>query len=206
VGTSVSLFLTTTFAYALASPKLKYKKFWITFVVITMFFNGGIIPNYILMRSLGLRNTFLAMVLPGALSSYNTLVMRTFFQNIPRELEEAAIIDGLDTYGILGLIILPLSKPILATMTLFYAVGAWNSWFGAFLYLDKTNMQPVTIYLRNIIYGAMAQQGADADSLGEVSANIKAVTIMLTSLPIMCIYPFLQKYFVKGVMIGSVKG
>jgi putative aldouronate transport system permease protein len=207
LGTVISLFLTVLIAYPLSVGRLKGKNIILTFVVLTMFFNGGMIPNYVLVRSLGMRNTIWAIVVPGAVSTFYVLVMKTFFEGIPRELEEAAIVDGMDTYGILGKIILPLSKPIIATMVLFYAVGAWNNWFSAFLYLDHSDMYPVTIYLRNIIAGAMSQSGAgDSDTMSSISSNIKAVTIVLTSVPILSIYPFLQRYFVQGMMIGSVKG
>ena len=206
LSTVVSLFMTTIFAYALSVTRLKGRKFFSAFVVFTMFFNGGIIPNYMVVNGLNMRNTIWAIVLPGAINTFNLIVMRTFFEAIPKELEEAASIDGMNTYGILTRIILPLSKPIIATMVLFYAVAMWNSWFSAFLYLDHTNLLPVTMYLRNLIAGAMSAAGADADSLGTVSVNIKYVTIVLTSLPILCVYPFLQKYFVQGLMIGSVKG
>lgn len=206
IGTLINLFMTTIFAYALSVPRLKGKKVLTLFVVFTMFFNGGMIPNYMIVSGLGMRNTIWSVVIPGAISTFNLIVMRTFFEGLPKELEEAASIDGMNTYGILTRIILPLSKPIIATMVLFYAVGMWNSWFGAFLYIDNAKLQPVTLYLRNLIAGAMSATGADADSLGTVSVNIKYVTIVLTSLPIICVYPFLQKYFVQGVMIGSVKG
>lgn len=207
VGTLISLFMTAIFAYALSVPRLKGKKFFSSLAVFTMFFNGGMIPNYLLVRNLGMRNTIWAVVIPGAISTFNLIVMRTFFEGLPHELEEAASIDGMDTYGILTHIILPLSKPILATMTLFYAVGAWNTWFGPFLYLDRPEELPVAVYLKNIIAGATAQSGGvDADTFTQVAANIKAVTIVLTALPIMCIYPFMQKYFVQGITIGSVKG
>lgn len=206
LGTVINLIMTTMFAYALSVPRIMGKKFLTAFVVFTMFFNGGIIPNYMIVNGLQMRNTIWAIVVPGAISTFNLIVMRTFFEGIPKELEEAASIDGMNTYGILTRIILPLSKPIIATMVLFYAVGMWNSWFSAFLYLDHTNLLPVTMYLRNLIAGAMSATGADADSLGTVSVNIKYVTIVLTSVPILCVYPFLQKYFVQGVMIGSVKG
>lgn len=206
LGTIISLVMTTMFAYALSVPRLMGKKFLTAFVVFTMFFNGGMIPNYMIVNGLHMRNTVWAIVVPGAISTFNLIVMRTFFEGIPKELEEAASIDGMNTYGILMRIIIPLSKPIIATMVLFYAVGMWNSWFPAFLYLDHPELFPVTIYLRNLIAGAMSATGADADSLGTVSVNIKYVTIVLTSVPILCVYPFLQKYFVQGVMIGSVKG
>ncbi len=206
VGTLFCLAMTTLLAYPLSVPRLKGRKFLTAFIVFTLFFNGGMIPNYLLVRNLGMLNTVWAILIPGTISTFNTIIMRTFFASIPRELEEAAMVDGMSTFGILLKIVLPLSKPILATMTLFYAVGAWNNWFSAFLYLTKSNLYPVTIYLRNIIAGAIASTGTDFESLGSVTANIKAVTIVLTSVPILCVYPFLQRYFVKGMMIGSVKG
>lgn len=206
LGTAISLIMTTMFAYALSVPRLRGRRGLTAFVVFTMFFNGGIIPNYIVVSSLQMRNTVWAVVIPGAINTFNLIVMRTFFDGIPKELEEAASIDGMNTYGILTHIILPLSKPILATMVLFYAVSMWNSWFSAFLYLDHSQLYPVTLYLRNLIAGTMSAIGADSDSLGTVSVNIQYVTIVLTSVPILCIYPLLQKYFVQGVMIGSVKG
>lgn len=206
LGTAINLFMTTIFAYALSVPRLKGKKFLTMFVVFTMFFNGGMIPNYMVVKGLGMLDTIWAIVIPGSISTFNLIVMRTFFEGIPKELEEAASIDGMNTYGILMRIVLPLSKPIIATMVLFYAVGMWNSWFSAFLYLDDPKLVPVTIYLRNLLAGAMSATGADADSLGTVAINVQYVTIVLTTLPIMCVYPFLQKYFVQGLTVGSVKG
>ena len=205
-GTMINLFMTTIFAYALSVPRLKGKKFLTMFVVFTMFFNGGMIPNYMVVNGLGMLDTVWAILVPGSISTFNLIVMRTFFEGIPKELEEAASIDGMDTYGILMRIVLPLSKPIIATMVLFYAVGMWNSWFPAFLYLDNQKLVPVTIYLRNLLAGAMSATGADADSLGTVAINVQYVTIVLTTLPIMCVYPFLQKDFVQGLTVGSVKG
>lgn len=204
-GTLICVSMSTLLAYPLSVARLRGKPIITAFILFTMFFNGGMIPNYILVRALGMRNTMWSILIPGAISTYNVLVMRTFFESIPKELEEAAVIDGMGTYGILAKIIIPLSKPILATMVLFYAVGHWNSWFGAFLYLDKVEQFPVIIFLRNIISGSTLSAATDSDAVGQVGANIKAVCIVLTSLPILCVYPFLQKYFVKGMMIGSVK-
>jgi putative aldouronate transport system permease protein len=136
------------------------------------------------------------------------LIMKAFFQNMPEELEEAAAIDGLGTYRILLKVVLPLSKAVLATMTLFYAVGNWNSWFSAFLYLDKQEMFPVTIYLRNLITdatGGLSSGATSADNLTQIASNIKSVTMVLTVLPIIMVYPYIQKYFVSGIMLGSVK-
>lgn len=205
-GTLISLILTTLVAYPLSVARLRGKKLIITFIVVTMFFNGGMIPNYVLVKALGMRNTLWAIIIPGAISTFNVMVMKTFFETIPRELEEAAVMDGMNTFQVLLRIILPLSKPILATMALFYAVGMWNNWFSSFLYLDHSEMYPVIIYLRNIVSGAtMVEGGNAAEAAGAVTANIKAVTIVLTSVPILMVYPFLQRYFVKGIMIGSVK-
>jgi len=134
--------------------------------------------------------------------------MKAFFESLPEELEEAAAVDGLNTYGILGRIVLPLSKAVLATMVLFYAVSFWNSWFSAFLYMDRSNLFPVTVYLRNLIAGATggADQGTASDTALQIGANIQAVTIVLTVVPILTVYPFIQRYFVSGVMLGAVKG
>lgn len=173
-----------------------------------MFFSGGLIPTYVLVTSLDLKNTVWALALPNAISVFNLLVMKAFFESLPDELEEAAQIDGLNTYGILFRIVLPLSKAVVATMVLFYSVSFWNSWFGAFLYMDRIELMPVTVYLRNLIAGATGGTGAGAgtEQLTQVAANIQAVTIVLTALPILCVYPFVQRYFVSGVMLGAVKG
>lgn len=208
LGTLISMALTTPYAYALSRRHLKGRSFFIGIAVFTMFFSGGLIPNYILVADvLGMRNTMWAIVLPGAISVFNLLVMKSFFENFPAELEEAAAIDGLTTYGIFGRIVLPLSKAVLATMTLFYAVSMWNSWFSAFLYLDQKELFPVTVYLRNLIAAASnpAAGIAGADTV-QIGANIQSVTMLLTVLPIICFYPFIQRYFVSGVMLGSVKG
>ena len=200
--------MTTIFAYALSKRRLVGRRFLTVFAVFTMFFNGGLIPNYVLINALGFANTMWAIVIPGAISIYNMLIMKSFFENMPEELEEAAAIDGLNTYGILLKIVLPLSKAVIATMVLFYAVAYWNSWFSAFIYLDKKELFPVTIYLRNMIAGTtsgMSAGATSADNLTQISANIKSVTMVLTILPILTVYPFVQKYFVSGVMLGSIK-
>lgn len=210
LGTIIAMLLTTTYAYAISRPRLKGRGFFIGIAVFTMFFGGGLIPNYILVANfLGWRNTLWAVVVPGALSVFNLLVMKSFFENFPAELEEAASIDGLTTYGIFARVVIPLSKAVLATMTLFYAVGLWNSWFSAYLYMDRKELFPVTVYLRNLIAAATGSQeitgGAGSDAV-QIGANIQSVTMLLTVLPIICFYPFIQKYFVSGVMLGSVKG
>jgi putative aldouronate transport system permease protein len=208
VSTAIAMVLTTCYAYVLSKKHLKGRGLLVGIAVFTMFFTGGLIPNYVLITSLGLKNTIWALALPNAISVFNLLVMKAFFENLPSELEEAAQIDGLGTYGILARIVLPLSKAVVATMVLFYSVSFWNSWFGAFLYLDRTELMPVTVYLRNLIAGATGggNAGAGTEQLTQVAANIQAVTIVLTSLPILCVYPFVQRYFVSGVMLGAVKG
>jgi len=210
VGTAIAMALTTTFAYAISKPHLRGRKALIGIAVFTMFFNGGIIPNYVLISSLGMKNTMWALVLPGALSVFNLLVMKSFFENIPRELEEAAQIDGLGWFSIFGRIVLPLSKAVIATMILFYSVAYWNDWFTAFLYLDEDKLFPLSLFLRNLIAGATTTTAASAAAAGTtsaaISANIQAVTMILAIIPILCVYPFVQRHFVSGVMLGSVKG
>jgi len=177
--------------------------------VFTMFFGGGLVPSFVVTsRWYGMMGSVWALIIPGTLSVFNLLVMKSFFENFPQELEEAASIDGLNTYGVFWRIVLPLSKAVLATMTLFYAVGMWNSWFGAMLYMSNRQLQPVTMYLRNLIAGQLSASDVAESSMdaAQVGANIQAVTMLLTVLPIICIYPFVQRYFVSGVMLGSVKG
>jgi putative aldouronate transport system permease protein len=208
VATAISMVLTTCYAYVLSKKHLKGRGFLVGIAVFTMFFNGGLIPNYVLISGLGLRNSLWAIVLPNAISVFNLLVMKAFFESLPIELEEAGAVDGLGTYGILLRIVLPLSKAVIATMILFYAVMFWNSWFPAFLYLDRSDLFPVTVYLRNLIAGSTG--GSDLSTPSEtalqIGSNIQAVTIVLTVLPVMLVYPFIQRYFVSGVMLGAVKG
>lgn len=209
LSTIISLFMTTLLAYPLSKKQLKGRSFFIAFTVFTMFFNGGIIPNYLLVKVLDMRNTMWAVIIPGAISTYNLIIMKSFFESLPVELEEAASVDGMNTYQILLKIILPLSKPIMATMALFYAVAAWNNWFGPFLYFDDKKLFPVTLFLRNMVVGVQQSVGAansSADDMAQIAATVKSATIILTVLPILCVYPFVQKYFVTGVMLGSVKG
>ncbi|MEU8270659.1 carbohydrate ABC transporter permease [Sphaerisporangium sp. NPDC049002] len=206
VATLISMLLTTCYAYVLSKKHLKGRKTLVGIAVFTMFFSGGIIPNYVLITGIGLKDSIWAVVLPNAISVFNLLIMKTFFEGLPVELEEAAAIDGMGTYGILLRIVLPLSKAVIATMTLFYAVAFWNSWFAAFLYMSQSDLFPVTVYLRNLIAGATTASSVGADAMDlTVAANIKAVTMVLTILPIVGIYPFVQRYFVTGVMLGAVK-
>ena len=204
---AVAMALTTTFAYAISRPHLKGKTFFIGLAVFTMFFGGGLIPNFSLItRVLGWRDNMLALIIPGALSVFNMLVMKSFFENFPSELIEAGQLDGASHYKIFFRIVLPLSKAILATMTLFYAVGMWNSWFGAMVYLDSREMFPIMLYLRNLIVSSTVVEDISSGDTADIGRNVGAVAMLLTTLPIMCVYPFIQKYFVSGVMLGSVKG
>jgi putative aldouronate transport system permease protein len=208
VATVIALVLTTCYAYVLSKRQLRGRGLLVGIAVFTMFFNGGLIPNYVLVSTLGLRNTLWAIVLPNAISVFNLLVMKAFFESLPVELEEAAAVDGSGTYGTLLRIVLPLSKAVLATMLLFYAVSFWNSWFAGFLYMDRQELFPVTVYLRNLIAGATSgtDNNASSEAALQIAASIQAVTIVLIMMPIMLVYPFIQRYFVSGVMLGAVKG
>lgn len=214
VGTLINMVLTIMMAYPLSKKELPFKKFYMTLVVITMFFGGGLIPTFLLVNNLGLYNTMWALILPGAISSWNMIIMRTFFQSIPTELEESAYLDGANDMQILYKIILPLSKASIATIGMFYAVGHWNSWFSALIYLKNNYKYPLQLVLREIvIQGQMARELAEQgdtqawEELGMISVeSIKYATLFISIIPMLIIYPFVQKYFVKGVMIGSLKG
>ncbi len=207
IGTVAAIVFSCCMAYPLAKTKLKGAKFLMKFIIFTMYFGGGLIPTYILMRRLNLINTIRGFVLPSMLSTYYIILMRSFFQSIPQDLEEAAEIDGLSPIGILIKIVFPLSMPIIATMILFNAVGYWNNWYNSFLYLDKKEMWPVAYYLRTIITGAStsADPGEASAEKMQIAANIRSCSMVLMTLPIICIYPFVQKYYVQGMMLGGVK-
>jgi putative aldouronate transport system permease protein len=210
VGTVISVTATAVLSYPLSKERLRLNKFFIPFVLFTMYFGGGLIPNYIMIaKSLGMRDSIWAIVIPGAISAFNVILVKTFFSSLPGEIEEAAKVDGLGVYGIFTRITIPLSKPILATMVLFSMVGLWNNWFGPSLYLQSKAKWPVALYLRQLIDslgGTAAEAGASSETDRQIAATIKSAAMVLTSLPIICIYPFVQKYFVQGMMIGSVKG
>jgi len=207
-GTLINLVLTTLGAYPLSRKNLEGKSFIMAFIVFTMFFSGGLIPAYLNIRELGLYDTRWALLLPGGVSAFNLIVMRTFFQSIPESLIESAKIDGAHDFKVLLRIVLPLSMPVIAVMTLFYAVGHWNSWFSAMIYLQNRDLFPLQLILREILIQSSAQNmltGAAQDEVFRISESIKFATIIVATLPILLIYPFLQKYFVKGVMIGALK-
>jgi len=208
-GTFINLVLTTLGAYPLSRPNLGGGRFVMAFIVFTMFFSGGLIPGYLNIRDLGLYDTVWALLLPGAVSAFNLIVMRTFFQStVPESLVESGKIDGAHDFRILWSLVLPLSMPVMAVMTLFYAVAHWNSWFTAMIYLQDRALYPLQLILREILIQSTAQNlttSVAQDELSQVSEAIKYATIVVATVPILVVYPFLQKYFVKGVMIGAVK-
>ncbi len=210
-GTAINLFFTVTMAYPISKKYLRFRNPILTMVIISMFFSGGMIPGYILVASiLKLRGTYWAIILPGAISAYNMMIVKNFFQGIPQELEESAYLDGCNDLTTLIRIVLPLSLPVLATFGLFYAVGHWNSYFSAMIYLTDSKMYPLQLLLRSIIVQAEASAGdmslMDPNFVEPPAQSVKMAVIVVATVPIMCVYPFLQKYFVKGVMVGALKG
>lgn len=205
-GTFLSILFCSMLAYPLSKPFLRGNKVIGPMIIFTMYFGGGLIPNYVLMTSLGLKDTVAAFLLPGLIGTYYVLLMRSFFASIPQDLEEAGLIDGLTHVGTFFRITLPLSKPIIATMFLFNLTGYWSSWFNAFLYLDTKSKWPVAYYLRQVIAGASGNAAlGNVAEANQVAANIKSCCMVLTALPLICIYPFIQKHFVQGMMLGGVK-
>lgn len=210
IGTLVNLFFSVTMAYPLSKNELVGRNKFINFVIVTMIFSGGLIPTFLVVKGLGLLDTYWALILPVAISPFNLIVIKSFFQEIPKELEEAAIIDGCSTFGVLWKIILPLSKPVLAAVGLFYAVGHWNSFFPALMYLASPEKWPLQVILRQMVMLAQIAVGdmdaLDPDFVQPAEQSIKMAVIVLAVIPILCVYPFVQKYFTKGVMIGGIKG
>ncbi len=212
-GTAVNMVMTIFGAYTLSRPGLFFKKPIMIYITITMFFGGGLIPTYLLERSLGLYNNIWAMIIPGAIATWDMIILRTGFQSVPRELEEAAIIDGASQFKILKDVIIPLSKPVLAVILLYYVVGHWNEWFRAMVLLNDRTRYPLQLFMREMLVEnsqALASAASEAaGSLSEVDQYrqlVKYCVIVLSTAPILCIYPFLQKYFVRGVFVGSIKG
>jgi putative aldouronate transport system permease protein len=214
-GTFLCMFCTVLCAYSLSKKRLRGRGLVTGLIVFTMMFGGGMIPNFLLIRNLGLMDSYWALWLSGLQSTYNMIVLRTFFQGIPESLEEAAQIDGAGDPYILFRIVLPLSGAALATITLFYAVGWWNAYFAPMMYISSTVKFPLMVKLKTMLDAAQmitvqSQTGMGGGGAAEqtmvAAETFKAATILISVLPIMCVYPFLQKYFVKGVMIGSVKG
>lgn len=205
--TVLSLVMTTLCAYPLIFENLKGRNAINIFITITMFFNAGTIPNYLLMKSLGLLSNPLVLIIPSCLSVYNMIIMRSFFYGIPDSLREAAEIDGASYFKILTSIYVPLSKPVLATLALFYAVGRWNGYSDALMYMNNKDYYPLQLLLYNILNNinqveVATQEGFSTPGLSE---SLKAAIVMFSTIPILCIYPFLQKYFIHGVTMGAVK-
>lgn len=207
IGTFLSLLFSCCLAYPLSKKEVVGSKVILKLIIFTMYFGGGLIPNYVLMQRLHLINKVAGFIIPSLLSTYYIILMKSFFSECPHELEEAGELDGLSPIGIFAKIIFPLSMPIIATMILFNAVGYWNNWYNAFLYLDKREQWPVAYYLRTIINGAStsADPGEVSAEKMQIAANIKSCSMVLMALPIICIYPFVQKYYVQGMMLGGVK-
>ncbi len=207
-GTALNVVMTTMLAYPLSRRKFSGRKPVTMFVTFTMLFSGGMIPSFLLIKNLGMYNTRWAMIIPGAISVYNMILARTFFAGLPDSLNESAAMDGAGELTILLKIVLPISKPILAVLTLFYAVGHWNTYFNALLYLPDQDLQPLQMYLVRLLVQdqqLMAEGGQDALELAMSAMQTKYATIIAVITPILCVYPFLQKYFAQGVMIGAIK-
>ena len=207
ICTFLSLTMTTLCAFPLIFPALKGRKVINLFITITMFFNAGTIPNYLLMQKLNLLDNPLVLIIPGCLSVYNMIILRSFFYGIPESLRESAEIDGASYLTVLVKIYLPLSKPVLATLALFYAVGRWNGYSDALMYMKNKDFYPLQLLLYNILNNinqveVTTQEGFSAPGLAD---SLKAAIVMFSTVPILCIYPFLQKYFIQGVTLGAVK-
>lgn len=211
VGVLINLIAVTCAAYPLSRKSLRWRKWIILYFTFTMLFDGGLIPSYLVVSGLGLRNTLWALVLPKAVSIYYMFILRTFFESIPEELYEAARIDGMGYIGILLKIYIPLSIPIYAALVLFFAVMHWNSWFDALIFLVDKHKFPLQMILRDIVLAGNMQDmekvytHVEVDNM-VISENLKTATIIVSTAPILTLYPFVQKYFVKGMMLGAVKG
>ena len=211
VGTALNMLLSVAGAYALSRKTLIGRNVILSLIVFTMLFNGGVIPTYLVINDLGLVNNIWVMVLPSAISTYYLIIMKNYFVSLPSSLLEAAKLDGANEVTILWRIIIPISMPFIATFFLFYAVERWNEWYQAYLYINKTEIQPLQIYLRNVLINmssnlsSIAKQMMQSHTQKVSSQAIQMATIVVTTVPILCVYPFVQKHFVKGVMIGGIK-
>ncbi|OAS24328.1 carbohydrate ABC transporter permease [Paenibacillus oryzisoli] len=208
IGTVISMFITALMAYGLARRDVDGRKVIMFLVVFTMLFHGGLIPTFLVVKELGMIDTYAALILPTAISAFNLIILKNFFQNIPEGLEESAKIDGCSDFGILFRIVLPLSMPAIATISLFYAVTYWNTYMSAILYINESAKWPIQVLLRQIVVLASGMDvSSDLDSVAPPPAqSIKMAVIVVATLPILLVYPFLQKHFAKGAMIGSIKG
>ncbi|WNR42772.1 carbohydrate ABC transporter permease [Paenibacillus roseipurpureus] len=205
VGTVGALLVTSGLAYGLSRKRLKGRNFILTSILFTMLFNPGIMPNYLLIRNLGLLNSFWALVLPGLATAFYVLLMKSFFQDVPAELEESGKMDGCSDVGIFFRIILPISLPVIAAFSLFYGVAYWNTYFNGVLYINKDTLRPLQVVLQQML-AASAAPPDEASGIVIPAETVKMAAVVLAAVPIVMVYPFLQKYFVKGLTLGSVKG
>ena len=210
LGTIGSMAVTCMAAYPLAKTWLYGRKPFMLFFVFTMLFSGGMVPSYLVMRAFGMINKLSVLIIPSLISAYNTILLKNFFEEIPEEIEESAQLDGAGSMRTLLSIILPMSLPALATIGLYYAVSYWNNYTNALLYITKNNLKPLQLYLYEVVSQTLNIDDSlsmdEIDVLALTTESVRSATIMLSCLPIMCFYPFLQKYFVKGLRVGSVKG
>jgi putative aldouronate transport system permease protein len=208
-GTLVNLIFTILMAYPLARTQLLFRRPIMLMIVFSMLFSGGMIPTFLIVKTLGLLGSYWALIIPGAISAFNLIILKNFFQQLPDGLEEAAKIDGCNDLGILMKIVLPLSMPAITTFSLFYAVGHWNTFFNAILYINDATKWPIQVLLRQIVIlseGGIGDSSAFDASFVPPAQTVKMATIVVSTVPILLVYPFLQKHFAKGVLLGSVKG
>ncbi|WP_410771786.1 carbohydrate ABC transporter permease [Fontibacillus sp. BL9] len=215
IGTATAILCTAIFSYGMSKKELMGRKYYMVMCIITMYFGGGLIPTFMLIRNIGLMNSFWVFIIPSLIGVWNMIIFRTFFQGLPSGLEESAKIDGCGNWGTLFRIVLPLSGPVIATLALFTAVGHWNEWFLAGIYISDQDKYPIQTILRQILLSNIVSEQAgslDASSLAHLqraktitSKSLSMATMIVATLPIICVYPFVQKYFVKGVLVGSLK-
>lgn len=216
IGTATSVLFTAVFSYALAHKKLMFHKFYTTLLIVSMYFSGGLIPYFVLIKKVGLMNSFWVYIIPSLLSAFNAIIMMSFFREIPSELEESAKVDGANDFTIFFKIIFPISKPVLATVALFNGVGHWNAWFDSAYYVTDKSLKTVAFFLMELINKANLTSVSGMDQSSQMAGTaafqtftaetIRMATMIVVVVPIILVYPFLQKYFVKGIMIGSIKG
>jgi len=207
--TALSMLMTILAAYPLSKKHLKGRTFFLFLIVFTMYFSGGMIPDYILMKNLNLLDSVWCLILPAMLSAYNMIILKTFFSNLPSSLEESAYLDGASHLVILIRIVLPLSTPVLATLSLFYAVWRWNAFNDALFYISSSELFPMQLKLYQLVFNNMALEISEQEGGGKsqlLSESLKAASIVFTTVPILLVYPWLQRYFISGIMIGAVKG
>ncbi|MNO22457.1 Trehalose transport system permease protein SugB [compost metagenome] len=203
-GTTINMILTTMAAYPLSRRNLRGRTFFLLFIVITMLFNGGLIPTYLVVRSLGMLDTLWSLIIPGAIATFNVLIMKSFFENLPEELFESAKMDGAKEFRILWQIVIPLSVPSIMTVGLFYMVGHWNSFFSAILYITDVKLHPLQVVIRNMLL--LTQSNELQAEVTVPTAAMQMAAVIAGSLPIIVVYPFIQKHFTKGMLLGAIKG